>query len=215
MNVCQMCGAALPESATAGRKYCAGCIRKRRAQQNHDAWERGKEKREAIKATVSHQCKRCGEQIYGNMHIRYCPECKKIVLKEQRKMHREAAKKRSKQKTELRRMQGHPCWICGDLMYNDLHVRYCSECAKIAKKENIPKNKEKAMEAIEGIKEVQRIRAQRALDASYKCKDKRFSMQFTFDELTRLAKQYRTSYGKFYAWINEHRRMPEKGEVMF
>lgn len=215
MSVCQMCGAELPDSATAGRKYCAACIKKRRSQQNHDAWERGKEKREAIKATVSHPCKRCGEQIYGNMHIRYCPECKKTVLEEQKKMQREAAKKRSKQKTELRRMQGHPCWICGDLMYNDLHVRYCSECAKIAKKENILKNKEKAMEAIEGIKEVQRIREQRALDASYKCKAKRFSMQFTFDELTRLAKQYRTSYGKFYAWINEHRRLPEKGEVMF
>ena len=46
-NVCQMCGAALPDSATAGRKYCAECIKKRRSQQNHDAWERGKEKREA------------------------------------------------------------------------------------------------------------------------------------------------------------------------
>ena len=52
-------------------------------------------------------------------------------------------------------MQGHPCWICGDLMYNDLHVRYCSECEKIAKQQRIPKNKAKALEAIEGIKAVQ------------------------------------------------------------
>ena len=100
-------------------------------------------------------------------------------------------------------------------MYNDLHVRYCSECAKIARKENIPKNKEKALEVIEAIKAVQQVRAERALEASYKCKERRFSMQFSFDELTRLAKQYRTSYGKFYAWINEHRRLPEKGEGMF
>lgn len=100
-------------------------------------------------------------------------------------------------------------------MYNDLHVRYCSECAKIAKKENIPKNKEKALEVIEGIKAVQEVRAERALEASYKCKERRYSMQFTFDELTRLAKKYGTSYGKLYAWINAHRRMPEPGEVMF
>ena len=78
-------------------------------------------------------------------------------------------------------------------MYNDLHVRYCSECAKIAKKENIPKNKEKAMEVIEAIKAVQQVRAERALEASYKCKERRFSMQFSFDDLIRLARQYGTS----------------------
>ena len=100
-------------------------------------------------------------------------------------------------------------------MYNDLHVRYCSECAKIAKKENIPKNKEKALEVIEGIKAVQQVRAERALEASYKCKERRFSMQFSFDELTRLAKQYGTSYGKFYAWINQNRRLPAAGEQLF
>ena len=100
-------------------------------------------------------------------------------------------------------------------MYNNLRVRYCSECAKIAKKEKIPKNKAKAMEVIEGIKAVQQVRAERALEASYKCKERRFFMQFTFDELIRLARQYGTSYGKFYAWINEHRRLPEKGELMF
>ena len=100
-------------------------------------------------------------------------------------------------------------------MYNNLHVRYCSECAKIAKKEKIPKNKEKAMEVIEGIKAVQQVRAERALEASYKCKERRFSMQFSFDELTRLARQYGTSYGKFYAWINQNRRLPSEGEQLF
>ena len=100
-------------------------------------------------------------------------------------------------------------------MYNDLHVRYCSECEKIAKQQRIPKNKAKALEAIEGIKAVQQVRAERALEASYKCKERRFSMQFTFDELVRLARKYGTSYGNFYAWINEHRRLPEKGELMF
>lgn len=100
-------------------------------------------------------------------------------------------------------------------MYNDLHVRYCSECEKIAKRQRIPKNKKKALEVIEGIKAVQQVRAERALEASYRCKERRFSMQFSFDELTRLARQYGTSYGMFYAWINEHRRLPEKGEVMF
>ena len=100
-------------------------------------------------------------------------------------------------------------------MYNDLHVRYCSECEKIAKRQRIPKNKVKALEVIEGIKAVQTVRAERALEASYKCKERRFSMQFSFDDLIRLARQYGTSYGKFYAWINEHRRLPSEGEQMF
>ena len=213
MSVCQMCGAALPESATAGRKYCADCIKKRRAQQNHDAWERGRPKREAAKEKTTHPCKRCGEPVLGR--ARYCAACRSIAKAERDRISREKHYEKKRQETERRRMQGHPCWICGDLMYNDLHVRYCSECAKIAKKENIPKNKAKAMEVIEGIKAVQTVRAERALEASYKCKERRFSMQFSFDELTRLAKQYGTSYGKFYAWINQNRRLPAEGEQLF
>lgn len=214
-HVCQMCGAALPEAATAGRKYCAECIKKRRAQQAHDSWERGRGKREAKKATATHPCKRCGAKIFGHARIQYCEECKKEVKAEKDRIKRVKANEKNRLERERKRMQGHPCWICGDLMYNDLHVRYCSACEKIAKRQRIPKNKEKAMEVIEGIKAVQEVRAERALEASYKCKERRYSMQFTFDELTRLAKKYGTSYGKLYAWINAHRRMPEPGEVMF
>ena len=213
MSVCQMCGAALPEAATAGRKYCAECIKKRRAQQNHDAWERGRPKREAAKAKITHPCKRCGEPIFGR--ALYCTACRNIVKAESDRKSKEKQNEKKRQETERRRMQGHPCWICGDMMYNDLHVRYCSECEKIAKRQRIPKNKAKAMEVIEGIKAVQQVRAERALEASYKCKERRFSMKFTFDELVRLARQYGTSYGNFYAWINAHRRLPEQGEVMF
>ena len=185
MSVCQMCGAALPESATAGRKYCADCIKKRRAQQNHDAWERGRQKREAAKAKITHPCKRCGEPILGR--ALYCTACRDIVRAESDRKSKEKQNEKKRQETERRRMQGHPCWICGDMMYNDLHVRYCSECEKIAKRQRIPKNKAKAMEVIEGIKAVQQVRAERALEASYKCKERRFSMQFSFDELIRLA----------------------------
>ena len=212
-RVCMMCGAALPETASASRKYCSDCIRKRRSQQNHDAWERGRQKREAAKVEVTHPCKRCGEPIHGR--ALYCAKCRSIVKAEKDRISREKRCEKKRQETERRRMQGHPCWICGDMMYNDLHVRYCSECEKIAKRQRIPKNKAKALEVIEGIKAVQAVRAERALEASYKCKERRFSMQFSFDELTRLARKFGTSYGMFYAWINEHRRLPQKGEVMF
>ena len=119
MSVCQMCGAALPDSATAGRKYCAACIKKRRSQQNHDAWERGREKREAIKATASHPCKRCGKQIYGNAHIRYCPECKKIHVAEARKRY----KKAKSQEINLKE-----CEICGyEFVRQSPKQRYCPD----------------------------------------------------------------------------------------
>ncbi len=55
----------------------------------------------------------------------------------------------------------------------------------------------------------------RQQEARYKCKELRYSMRYTFDELIRLANQYGTSYGKFYAWINSHNRLPEEGEELF
>lgn len=39
-------------------------------------------------------------------------------------------------------------------------------------------------------------------------------MRYTFDELIRLANHFGTSYGKFYAWINDHKRLPEPNEVL-
>lgn len=107
------------------------------------------------------------------------------------------------------------CEICGrSIQQNSIRQKYCLPCAiEIERQRQKARTRRKKGTGKAPPTEQERNIRQQA--ASYKCKELRFSMRYTFDELIRLANNSGTSYGKLYAWINDHKRLPEEGEALF
>lgn len=103
------------------------------------------------------------------------------------------------------------CQICGaEICAQKTRQRFCAACRR--------KNKSAAQRRYIRQRQAaitEQERNNRMLQAQYQCKELRYSMRYTFDELICLANQYGTSYGKFYAWINSHKRLPDEGEALF
>jgi len=90
--------------------------------------------------------------------------------------------------------------------------KYCLACGRQAKlAANRKYNRERSERQAVQSEQERNIRQQAA---SYRCKQLLFSMRYTFDELIRMANSFGTSYGKFYAWINERKRLPEANEIL-
>lgn len=198
---CAVCGA--PVYGSKKIKLCKNCKSRNVLEQIN----RQNEKRKAENSKNLHVCSVCGAPVDSGRK-KYCDACREKVARERNKA-RDAEKR--KEERERRRIQGHPCMICGTMMYNDPKTRYCEDCKQIAKKSGLPHKKE---DAVKKIRELGLGRAERASDAAHQCGRRSYSMQYTFDELVRLASQHGTSYGKFCAWINGHNRLPEAGELM-